>query len=571
MDTITQTDAIMRNRLHYSFLIDNKNHLIPCDTAAQQFLSAIDTDILGDHIINMKLRSATINSTILLNHISYSLKVVPVSGSNLDNHANISLSPDITHIVIVQNQFLFAELLHNIGKYSPLSKEFENVIKEYDDAIYINKANGDPLYFNNRYLEVTNFTEEDFFGASADNSDPDFFVPVVTPTVMKNNMDITTFQHLKSGVDIITTGIPIYMSNVEFKFVLFLVSPLNNRSIHSSHIFALKQAVSSQIRTGEETFDQPTYIDMISESPRMKKCVQDAIKLSNYNVPCLLLGSSGCGKEVFASLIHATSKRNSGPFVKINCSALTPTLLESELFGYEAGAFTGALTKGKKGFFETATNGTLLLDEIGDMPLDSQAKLLRVLETGEIYKVGGNVPIKVDVRIIAATNKNLKGMIKQGTFRSDLYYRLNVAAIHLPDLKDRREDISPLIKHFSYYYNKKYQTSKVFSDELIETLVNYSWPGNIRELKNVIERLTLLSSSTELTLADIADMDIFYDQEDSPEVIVNGLPKLENAVDAVERTLVTRALSLSGNTRKAAEILDVSQSTIMRKIKKFNL
>lgn len=558
------------NRLHYSFLLDDENHLIPCDTGAQKFLEKTDTDILGGHIINMKFHSAMINSTILLDRISYSLKVVPVSAPKLRQNPSHGRWPsNITHIVILQNQFLFSELLHKIGKYTLLSKEFENLIKDYDDAIYINKANGDPLYFNNRYLEVTRFTEADFFGESADNSDPNFFMPVVTPTVMKNNLDVTTFQHLKSGVDIITTGIPVYLNTGEFKFVLFLVSPLSNNLIHASHILSMKEAVSSQIQKG--TFHSPTYIDIIAESPMMKKCVQDAIKLSAYNVPCLLLGASGCGKEIFASLIHATSRRNTNPFVKINCSALSPTLLESELFGYEAGAFTGALAKGKKGFFETATNGTLLLDEIADMPLDSQAKLLRVLETGEIYKVGGNVPIKVDVRIIAATNKDLKDMIKKGTFRSDLYYRLNVASIHLPDLKDRKEDIPLFIKHFSYYYNKKYQTSKVFSDELIDALEKYNWPGNVRELKNVIERLTLLSSSTELTLDDIADTDMLFSPKEDLDIMINGIPYLDDAVDAVEKTLVTRALSISGNTRRAAEMLNVSQSTIMRKIRKFNL
>ncbi|MCI8610132.1 MAG: sigma 54-interacting transcriptional regulator [Firmicutes bacterium] len=561
----------LKKRIHYYFLVDSDNHLLPCDEDAQLFLNHIDANTLINHILNLQFHTAIITSTVVLADSSYSLKIIPVSTPprqkiGISSHG--STPPNITHIILLQNQFYFADLLHQLGKYPVDSGEFENVLKDYDDPLYINKANGDPLYFNYRYLEVSGFSPNDFFDAGL-ASDMDYFEPVVTPTVMKNNMDLTTFQHLTSGRDIITTGVPLYLSNGDYNLVLFLVSPLNHTSIQSSHILTMKQDVSTKMKDG--TWESPTYLEIIAESPMMKKCMQDAIKLSSYNVPCLLLGSSGCGKEVFASLIHATSRRNTGPFVKINCSALPPNLLESELFGYDAGSFTGALNRGKKGFFETSNGGTLLLDEIGDMPLESQAKLLRVLETGEFYKVGGNTPIRVDVRIIAATNKNLREMIQQGTFRSDLYYRLNVASLHLPDLKDRQEDIPLLVSHFTHYFNTKYQNSKIVSEELLEAFKSYAWPGNIRELKNIIERLVLLSTSTKLTMLDIADTDMFSSESAVSDITINGIPRLEDAVDTVEKTLVQRALLLGGNTRVAAQLLDVSQSTIMRKITKYHL
>jgi len=561
----------LKKRIHYYFLIDSENHLIPCDGAAHSFLRQIDRDALTSHILGLQLHSATIISTVILNQTSYSLKVVPVSeftGSAPSSggfpHANIN------YIVLIQNQFLFAELLHRIGKYSVQSPEFEDIIKDYDDAIFINDASGNPLYFNEAYLETSDFSADELYGAVKKRADHEMFFPVMTPTVMKNNRELTTFQYVKPGRNIIATAVPIYMSNGTYKLILFLVSPLSHEEIQSDHILDMKQALTSTLEEG--TLGQSTSIEIIADSPQMKKCMQDAIKISSYDVPCLLLGSSGCGKEVFASLIHATSRRNNGPFVKINCSALPANLLESELFGYEAGSFTGASNRGKKGFFETASGGTLLLDEIGDMALESQAKLLRVLETGEFYKVGGNTPIRVDVRIIAATNKNLREMIRQGTFRSDLYYRLNVASLLLPDLKDRHEDISLLINHFTHIFNKKYQTSKVFSEELVRAFELYTWPGNVRELKNTIERLVLFSSSTVLTLGDMADSDMMRrNAAEDTDVTVNGLPRLDDAVDTVERILVERALSMTSNTRRAAELLDVSQSTIMRKIKKFNL
>ena len=567
----TRRNKCIRDRIHFTFLIDEENHLIPCDISAHNFLKTIDADMLGEQILKLKFNSAMIMSTVILNKTSYSLKVIPATGavSEPESSSSAFLST-ITHIVIVQNLFLFSQLLHDIGKYPVFSKEFENIIANYDDAIYINNSNGDPLCLNDRYLEETLFSYEDFFGEQAYEKDTELFSPVVTPTVITKNTDVTTFQHLKTGVDIITTGIPIYLSTGDFRIVLFLLSPLNNTAINSYHKLAMQKSTSSQVKSGIINF--PTNIDIIAESPPMKKCMQDAIKISSYNVPCLLLGSSGCGKEVFASLIHATSRRNTKPFVKINCSTLSSSLLESELFGYEAGSFTGALSKGKQGFFETAHQGTLLLDEIGDMPLESQAKLLRVLETGEFYRVGGNVPIKTDVRIIAATNKNLKKQIKSGEFRSDLYYRLNVASLHLPDLKDRQEDIPLLVNHFSYNYNRIYHTSKVFSEELLKMFQNYSWPGNVRELRNVVERLTILSSSTILTAVDIADFDLFEEEcEDGNPLQISGLPPLEDAVDELEEILVRRALARGGNTRRAAELLQVSQSTIMRKIRKFSL
>ncbi len=558
-----------KNRIHYTFLIDDDNKLIPCDDAAQDFLQSIDANIIGEQILKLKLNSAMTMSTVMLDNTSYSLKVIPTNIAYENSERHASFLSTITHIVIMQNQFLFAELLHDIGKYMVYSKEFEKIIEVYDDAIYINNEKGDPLCFNDRYLEATHFSYEDFFGESAYADDSELFTPVVTPTIMSRKVDVTSFQHCKSGIDIITTGIPVYLSTGDFKIVLFVLSALSNSAIKTYHRLAIQKSTSSQIKNG--IINSPTNIDIIAESPLMKKCMQDALKISSYNVPCLLLGSSGCGKEVLASLIHATSRRNVKPFVKINCSTLSSTLLESELFGYEAGSFTGALSKGKQGFFETANQGTLFLDEIGDMPLDSQAKLLRVLETGEFYRVGGNMPIKTDVRILAATTKNLKEQIKKGEFRSDLYYRLNVASLHIPDLKDRKEDIPLLVNHFSYNYNVTYHTYKVFSKELLQMFENYRWPGNVRELRNVVERLTILSTSTELTSVDIADFELFdEDEEEQSGIIVNGLPALENAVDQLESILVKRALAVGGNTRRAAQLLNVSQSTIMRRIKKFN-
>jgi transcriptional regulator with PAS, ATPase and Fis domain len=217
------------------------------------------------------------------------------------------------------------------------------------------------------------------------------------------------------------------------------------------------------------------------------------------------------------------------------------------------------------------------LDEIGDMPLDIQTKILRVVQNGEIYRVGGWTPIKVNTRIIAATNKDLKSMISQGTFRNDLYYRLNVVSVYLPPLRNRKEDIAPLLQHYCYIFNKKYSANKVFSQELINVLAEYAWPGNVRELRNLVERMFILC------MEDTFKPDHFYktylkneQNETDFEIFedgmaVQGIPPLNKAIKAMEKIIVTRALSNTGNTRKAAQLLDISQTTIMRKIKDYNI
>jgi transcriptional regulator with PAS, ATPase and Fis domain len=305
----------------------------------------------------------------------------------------------------------------------------------------------------------------------------------------------------------------------------------------------------------------------------MKTILQEAVKVARYDVTVLLLGDSGVGKEVIASVIHASSSRNKENFVKINCSAITPSLLESELFGYEAGAFTGALAKGKQGLFEIAHQGTLLLDEIGDMPVELQAKLLRVLQTREFYRIGGLTPIRSNARIIASTNKNLEKMIQKGEFREDLFYRLNVISIDLPPLRDRKEDIKPLLLHFCHFYNKKYNMNKQFSNELIRVLENYSWPGNIRELKNLVERLIVLCIEDTLLPEHLySKYKLSRTAAQADEAIqFNKIVPLRDAIASVEKALVMKAMERCRSTRKAAELLDVSQSTVMRKLKEYNI
>lgn len=311
--------------------------------------------------------------------------------------------------------------------------------------------------------------------------------------------------------------------------------------------------------------------DFVFKSHKIKQIIELVKRLSEVESTVLITGETGSGKEVIAKLIHRTSKRADGPFVVVNCGAIPENLLESELFGYEKGAFTGASKEGKMGLIEVASEGTLFLDEVGELPLTSQVKILRVMQENQIMRVGGLKPIKVNVRFLAATNKNLKEMIKNKTFREDLFYRLNVVPIHIPPLRERKEDILPLARFFLQKYNSQYNLNKTLSQETLYSLESYSWPGNIRELDNFIERLIVCSKEDIITPDNEIMIDYFGNALFGGGVIVTDIIKLKEARNLLEEQLISRALGLFSSSRKAAAVLGVDHSTIIRKAKKYNI
>lgn len=305
--------------------------------------------------------------------------------------------------------------------------------------------------------------------------------------------------------------------------------------------------------------------DLVIESKAMDELAEVVAQVARADATVLLLGESGVGKDVVANLIHKTSPRVDGPFIKVNCGAIPEHLIESELFGYEEGSFTGARKKGKLGMFELANKGTLFLDEIGEIPLALQPKLLQALEDHQVMRVGGTKPVELNVRVIAATNRDLKGMVGQGLFRADLYYRLNVIPIHVPALRDRTEDITPLAQHFLRYFNEKYGFRKGLARNAIVALNQYAWPGNVRELKHVIERTVVTTAGNIIQAKHLALV-----TEPGKENSV-GLPLLKQAHDELDRKLITEALERYGSTHKAAAVLGVAQPTIVRKARKLKI
>lgn len=361
------------------------------------------------------------------------------------------------------------------------------------------------------------------------------------------------------------TGIPFYDEDGNVILVVTVIRDI-------SEFIKLKEKLEELENDKELYINELKYLrerqmqtDFVGKTAGIEKIRQIIDQVAKTDVTVLITGESGVGKEVVSREIYKNSARRNGPYIKVNCAAIPENLIESELFGYEKGAFTGADRKDKLGLFDTANNGTILLDEIGEMSLKLQAKLLRVLQEKEFTRVGGTNPIKIDVRIIAATNQKLQEQIKKGLFREDLYYRINVFPINLLPLRERKEELSALAYHFVEKFNKKYNKVKEFEKTAIEVLEYYDWPGNVRELQNIIERLIVMDDKFIITREDVVSalgMEVF-----SNDIIYNEEMTLKEAVNILEKNIVEKALRKYGSTYKAAEVLGIKQSTVVKKAK----
>ncbi len=370
---------------------------------------------------------------------------------------------------------------------------------------------------------------------------------------------ITAYGTTESAIEAIRLGAYDY---IEKPFKIEEIRVVVKRALERRRFTSRLSLLSERLKP------QQWLCEIIYTSEKMKALMDTLPKIAQTSSNVLITGESGVGKELIARTLHRLSNRAGKEFVAINCAAFPEGLLESELFGHMKGAFTDAHYN-KQGLFEIADGGTIFLDEVGDMPLSLQAKLLRVIENGTFRRVGGVTDIKVDVRIIAATNKDLKKEIEEGRFREDLYYRLNVIPVHIPPLRERREDIPLLAGHFI----KKYAPSKRLTEEALEALKDYSWRGNVRELENVIERVCLLSQSDEITVKDLPP-EIVMDAKKKtliPELTPEGI-NLDRLVEEIEKEYIIKALKLTGNTKvEAARLLGLSFRSFRYRLKKYNI
>ena len=475
------------------------------------------------------------------------------------------------------NAKLNHELMNRLDYERTLSSELTEILEGSFDGILVTDKDGKILFVNSSYERVAEIKKSDMEGKSMkDLINPVWMPNSVAYIVAEQKTTVSKRQVVKSGRHIMVTGRPIFDDDGEIKMIIINARDITEIYDLSEELQKSKSTEKLYMERLSEFSDMSKDISpIVAVSKEMKKALSLAEKVANFQATVLILGESGVGKEEIAKFIHKNSMRKDKPFVTINCGAIPDNLLESELFGYEKGAFTGAMQSGKEGLLEVAEGGTVFLDEIGETPLDFQVKLLRFLETKEVRRVGSTKARNIDVRVLAATNRNLMEMIDEGTFREDLYYRLNVVQITVPSLKVRKDDIMPLASFFLQKYNKKYGQEKLLTFEIVEELEKHEWVGNVRELKNVIENMVIVSNNEYLQIDDLP-----WAVTKRPSAALGGSMievaaasgmTLTEASEEVERMMITNALETCSSTRELAAKLGVNQSTIVRKMQKYGI
>ncbi|MCX5822154.1 MAG: sigma 54-interacting transcriptional regulator [Deltaproteobacteria bacterium] len=467
---------------------------------------------------------------------------------------------------IFQDVFDFEAISQQLDIVKEINKELDAIIESVDDGIVVANRNGFILRANHAYQQMTGITAEEFVGKHVRELVKQGYIGrSVTEMVVERNSHVTIVD-IRNNKELLLSGNPVYNDKGELVRVVTAIRDVTQLNSLKEQLAETEEIKNRYYMELEHFRSQQPFRKIITNNPEMRQKLDLAFHVARVDSTVLILGESGVGKELIAQLIHRSSKRSKQPFIKINCGAIPANLLESEFFGYEPGAFTGALKEGKSGLFELAQGGTLFLDEIGEIPLDLQVKILRTLQDKEITRVGGKKSISLDVRIVAATNRDLKKMMDENTFREDLYYRLNVVPIVLPPLRNRKEDILPLINDFLAKYKLQYGYQKWIHPDVMERLLNYDWPGNIRELENTIERLVVTSREECILPENLAGIPAATaDPGKQPKT------SLKRTLESEEKQIITEVYRNVKSTRKAAAVLGISQSSLVKKLNKYGI
>lgn len=454
--------------------------------------------------------------------------------------------------------------------------EFKSLLYDYldqildllDEGICITDVRGVIIYLNRRYEDISSIPREVMIGKDArDFVHQGVLNIIVNPEVIQTQEKVTRVQNTDTGRRLLLEGHPVFDETGRAVMCLTFVRDESCMANLQATLLRQKEIIETFSKLDVEKVGADNEPMEIIQSTAMRNIYKKISRIALSDIPVLILGETGTGKDVVARHIHHLSSRQNGPFIKVDCGSITPSLIESELFGYEGGAFSGALHKGKMGLIEAASHGTLFLDEIGELPLSMQTKLLRVLQDGEILRIGSISPKKVDVRIVAATNRNLDEAVQKGDFRRDLYYRLKFIGIELPPLRDRKSEIIPMAHAFLNYYGRKYRRELNFSKDADKALLCYSWPGNVRELRNMIHGLSVCTDGKTIEAEDLPFVArAEKDRDDEPGRILLSRTYKE-AMEEYEKKLLDEVLCAFSSVSDAARHLDMDRSTLFRKIK----
>ncbi|MDQ0858966.1 sigma-54-dependent Fis family transcriptional regulator [Bacillus sp. V2I10] len=449
--------------------------------------------------------------------------------------------------------------------------ENEQILHSLKDDILVTNLDGIILKVSEFTGKIYGVESDSLIGKSVyDLEAQGLFTPILTPIVVKEKKKITFVQTTNKGKKLLVTGIPVYNENGELYRVVSYSHDITELADYKNFLITMEEEME-RVKSELDLLRSKQLYDagIIAKSDEMQKVISTSLQVSEVDVNVLILGESGVGKSLLAKFIHNKSDRKSGPFIEVNCGAIPDSLVEAELFGYEAGAFTGANRKGKIGLIELSDGGTLFLDEIGELPLAHQVKVLKVIQEKQFYRVGGTKPIHVDFRLISATNKDLQQAIKEKLFREDLYFRLNVVPITIPPLRQRTEDIVPLIHLLLKQFEEKYNKEKTLDEAVAHHLLHYDWKGNVRELINILERLVVISPSALITVDQLPE---YIKDADAPALFpIDENQTLSEMMDAMEKQILLKARKKYKTTVRMAEALGISQPSIVRKMKKHQI
>ncbi|CAM4070637.1 sigma 54-interacting transcriptional regulator [Bacillus paramycoides] len=554
------------------FVVDREKRIVNCNESGLKMIKSTPEKVMNvsaeqifneEHINNVFATGKTIlNQLQITNEMGVLVDYSPIP--NFDQSIE-------GMVIIVQDLPMVEDMAMEIEYIKDLNKDLHAILSSIYDEILVVNHKGELI----RYSETV---INDFWGSNLkdllgknllDLEKKGLFSPSVTRLVLEQQKKVSVVQETKSGRKILAVGNPVFNESGELHRIIIASRDITEATRLKTELHEIKK-ISEQYKKELDDFKNKDRFlkKLIYCSPKMEQIINQAKKIADFSSNVLISGESGVGKEVIAQAIHQLGKRSAKPFLKLNCGAIPETLLESELFGYTKGAFTGADKNGKEGYFKRADQGILFLDEIGEMPLHLQVKLLRVLQEQEVIPIGSTIPTKINVQIIAATNKSLEKMVEAGTFREDLFYRLNVIPLQVPPLRERMEDVPVLAFHFLQQLNEKYNKNYHLTPDALNLLEFYSWPGNVRELQNMIERL-VVSADDPVIEAEFVSKFLTpgYDFKKSKPVITRVLP-LQEALHSVEEQLILLAMKQYKTTTKAAKALGISQSSVSRKYQK---
>jgi PAS domain S-box-containing protein len=561
-------DSVLDSSHNGIAIIDRQGIILVYNQGAKRIFGDSDQSPVGRHFSEVRPETwPDLKEILETGRSQIGKRLVLPQATIIANRNPIVVNGEVVGVISVfQDISEYEAIISELQGYKELHRELEAIFESSQDGLYITDGMANTIRVNSAYERITGLSRKDLVGRNMqDLVNEKVFDHSVTLEVREKGAPVTLMQSIKGDKQVMVTGTPIFDEDNQIALVVTNVRDMTLLNDLQAQLNESRRLSSRfyQSLLEQEKFEHALQ-DMVVKSNAMTQVVQKAVKVAGVHTSVLLQGESGVGKSMLARIIHFMSRRKERPFVKISCGTIPDSLMESELFGYSKGAFTGAAREGKAGLIETADTGTIFLDEVGELTPSMQVKLLQVLEEKTFTRVGSTRPTSVDVRIIAATNRNVLELVQTGLFREDLYYRLNVIPIFIPPLRQRREDVRVLALNTLEKLNSTMGLNKRIEPEALDRLMRYDYPGNVRELINIVERMVIMSEGDAISFSDlpgeIKEVDATF-----PDPLDEGVT-LSAAVHGLEVRMIERALRRHATLAETAGALGVHPTTLWRKM-----